>query len=291
MKPKEAREISFDYADLVDVKLHYATAGSGEKLALLLHGFPEFWYSWKNQLANVPEGYTYVAPDLRGYNLSDKPSDVSDYEIEKLVGDVLGLIKHFGKEEAAIIGHDWGAGVAWATASRHPEVVSKLVCMQVPPPEVWKKNQTMAQFKASWYMFFFQLPRLPEWILSRQDFKKLAVSLKTTTAQRGVFSDEDIAEYKKAWNQPGAITSGIDYYRANIIRRLFQKGPKPEKIKAPTLFIYGEKDHAILRETVEDVGDFIDAQYTELRIPESAHWVQNEAKDKVTEALRSFLAE
>ncbi len=283
-------KVKFDHAHIRGVRLHYATAGKGEKLVILLHGFPEFWYSWRHQLAALSDEYTVVAPDMRGYNLSDKPAQVSDYKIEKLVDDITGLIRHFGRDRAAIIGHDWGAAIAWAIAMEHPEHVWKLACLQVPPASVWKKNQTVKQLFASWYMFFFQLPKLPEWLLSKNDFAKLAIGVKTTTAQRGVFSDEDIAKYKEAWSRPGALTASMNYYRANILKRLFGGGPPPGKIKVPTLFIYGEKDHAVLPETVRGVGEFIDAEYTELRIPESGHWVQNEAKDKVTSALKEFLA-
>ena len=291
MSESKTAEIEFDFAQVGGIKLHYAKAGEGEKLILLLHGFPEFWYSWRHQLTDLSDEYTVVAPDMRGYNLSDRPKDVSEYEIDKLSDDIAGLIQYFGHEKAAVFGHDWGAGIAWAVAGRYPEKVSKLACLQVPPPSIRKKNQTLKQFFASWYMFFFQLPRLPEWMLTRNDYQKLAVALKTTTAQKGVFSTEDVEKYKKAWSEPGAITAALNYYRANIIKRMFGKGPKPEKIKVPTLFIYGEQDQAVLPQTVEGVGDFINAEYTELRIPEAAHWVQNEAREQVTDALRKFLAD
>ncbi len=290
MNHSHQSKIKFDYANIGGIRLHYATAGNGEKLVILLHGFPEFWYSWRHQLDALSDEYTVVAPDMRGYNLSDKPSQVSDYKVEKLVDDITGLISHFERDQAAIIGHDWGAAIAWALAGGHPEYVWKLACLQVPPVSIWKKNQTLDQFFASWYMFFFQLPKLPEWLLSRNDFAKLAIGLKTTTAERGIFSDDDIAKYKEAWGKPGALTANINYYRANILKRLFGGGPAPQKIKVPTLFIYGEKDQAVLPETVQGVGEFIDAEYTELRIPESGHWVQNEAKDKVTRALKEFLS-
>jgi len=284
-------EIKFDYAQIGGVKLHYATAGNGEKLIILLHGFPEFWYSWRRQITALSDEYTVVAPDMRGYNLSDKPANVSDYQIDKLVDDVTGLIRHFGREQAAIVGHDWGASVAWATAQKHPEFVWKLCALQVPPISVWQKNQTVKQFLASWYMFFFQIPRLPEWLMSRNDFAILAGGLKNSTAERGVFSDEDIAEYKKAWSQPRALTSALNYYRANILKRLFSKPSTEAKIKVPTLFIYGEKDTAVLPESVRDIGEVIDAPYQEIRIPDAGHWVQQEAAEIVTDSLGEFLAE
>ncbi|MDQ3748595.1 MAG: alpha/beta hydrolase [Acidobacteriota bacterium] len=284
-------DIKFDYAQIGGVKLHYATAGNGEKLVILLHGFPEFWYSWRRQIIALSDEYTVVAPDMRGYNLSDKPANVSDYQIDKLVDDVTGLIRYLGREQAAIVGHDWGASVAWATAQKHPEYVWKLCALQVPPISVWKKNQTVKQFLASWYMFFFQIPRLPEWLLSRNDFAILAEGLKNSTAEQGVFSAEDIGEYKKAWSEPTALTSAINYYRANILKRLFSKQSTEEKIKVPTLFIYGEKDTAVLPESVQGIGEVIDAAYQEIRIPDAAHWVQQEAAEIVTDSLREFLAE
>src|SRR5919202_6858912 len=131
--------IRHGYAQVGDVRLHYAEAGEGDRLVILLHGFPECWYSWRHQFAALRDGYHVVAPDMRGYNLSDKPPRVEDYKIELLVDDVLGLIRHFGAREAAVVGHDWGAGIAWAVAQRYPEYVWKLAAMQVPPAAVWQK--------------------------------------------------------------------------------------------------------------------------------------------------------
>jgi epoxide hydrolase 4 len=283
--------ISFGFADTGEVKLHYAKAGGGEKLVLLLHGFPEFWYSWRHQLVALSDEYTIVAPDLRGYNLSDKPPNKSDYTIDKLVGDIVGLIHHFGREKAAVIGHDWGATIAWAVAMKHPEVLWKLGALQVPPIPIWKRNQTAKQLFASWYMFFFQLPAIPEYRFKKDDYAALVKSLKTSTAAPDVFSDEEIAEFKKAWSQPGATTAMLNYYRANIVKRMFGKNVLPPKIDVPTVFIYGEKDHAVLPQTVAGVADLITGPYHEHRIPNSGHWVQQEARDEVTDILRRFLAD
>lgn len=283
--------INFGYAQIGAVNLHYATAGGGEELVILLHGFPEFWYSWRRQIAALSDDYTVVAPDMRGYNLSDKPEGVEDYAIDNLVDDVVGLIHHFGRERAAIVGHDWGASVAWAVAEKHPEAVWKLCAMQVPPMSVWRRNQTFKQFLASWYMFFFQLPALPEFLMRRDDFALLANALENGTAERGVFSGEDIDEYKKSWSEAGALTAALNYYRANILKRLFSKSRSEGKITVPTLFIYGERDTAILPETVRGVGDSVEAPFEEIRIPDAAHWVQQEAPDIVTDSLREFLAE
>ena len=173
MSEELQRKINFGEAQIGGVKIHYATAGTGDKLVVLLHGFPEFWYSWRHQLVALSEEYTVVAPDMRGFNLSDKPQNVADYDIDKVVDDITGLINHFRRKNAAVIGHDWGASVAWTLAMKHPEYLWKLGALQVPPPAILRKNMSLRQFLASWYMFFFQIPKLPEWLLSRNDFEAL----------------------------------------------------------------------------------------------------------------------
>lgn len=287
-------KIKFDYAQIGGVRLHYATAGEGEKLVILLHGFPEFWYSWRHQIVALSDEYTVVAPDMRGYNLSDKPAHIKDYAIDKLVDDVVGLINYFGRGQAAVIGHDWGAGVAWAVAQTHPEMLWKVGSLQVPPMPVWRKNLTFRQALASWYMAFFQLPILPEWLLSLNSFAMLENGLRAASVDNNeIFTRKDVAEFKASWSRPDALTGAINYYRANFAR-MFLSNPNnraAEKIKVPTLFIYGEKDCYILPETVRNVGDFIDAPFEEFRIPDSGHWVQQEAADTVTQILRESLAD
>ena len=291
--------IRHDYAQVGEVRLHYAECGRGERLVLLLHGFPECWYSWRHQLTTLGgEHFRVVAPDLRGYNLSDKPARVEDYRMEKLVGDVLGLIDHFGARDAAIVGHDWGAAIAWAVAARHPERVWKLAALQVPPLPVWFANMTVKQAQSSWYMLFFQLPYVPEWRLSLNDFAGLDGMFKKT-ARPGTFTDTDLAIYKNALRQKSeatnttALTAAINYYRANVFANLSRSGDKAKargaRIRVPTLFIYGERDFAIVLESVRDVGKHIDAPYRELRLANSNHWVQQESPAEVNAALLSFL--
>jgi epoxide hydrolase 4 len=288
-----APAITHNYAQIGDVRLHYAECGPGDELVILLHGFPECWYSWRHQIPVLGAQYHVVAPDMRGYNLSDKPKNVEDYQIENLVADVVGLIKHFGKEKAVIVGHDWGAAVAWAIAQRHPEVVSKLAALQVPSPKAWQANFTLRQFLASWYMFFFQLPRIPEWWARADGFARVERMYKETSFRPGAFSDTDIAVYKEALGQPGALTSAVNYYRANVFRSLFARKNKrtegEQKIRVPTLFIYGELDMAVLPSTVRGLERFVAAPYSEVRISDSGHWVQNEAVAEVNAALLNFL--
>ncbi|HEX8500705.1 MAG TPA: alpha/beta hydrolase [Pyrinomonadaceae bacterium] len=288
-------DIRHGYAQVGDVRLHYAECGAGERLVVLLHGFPECWYSWRRQLPVLGRHYRVVAPDLRGYNLSDKPARVEDYRVSRLVDDVTGLIRHFGAREAAVVGHDWGAAVAWAVAQHYPDYVWKLASLQVPPPAVWARNFTLRQLLRSWYMLFFQLPSVPEWWMRRDDFARLGKMLRATS-RPGTFSDADVEVYKSALREPGALTAAVNYYRANL-RSFFGRGfggreiKRQERVRVPTLFVYGERDFAIVPETVAGVADYVDAPYTELRLTRSNHWVQQESPGEVNAALLSFLAE
>lgn len=285
-------QIRHGYAQVGDVRLHYAECGEGERLVLLLHGFPECWYSWRHQLKALGARYRVVAPDMRGYNLSDKPDRVEDYRVPRLVDDVTGLIRHFGAREAAVVGHDWGAAVAWAVAQHYPDYVWKLAALQVPPPAVWAKNLSLRQLLRSWYMFFFQLPRVPEWWIRRDDFEGLGKMLRATS-RPGTFADADVEFYKSALKEPGALTAAINYYRANL-RAFLTRRPKGEmrtyeRVRVPTLFVYGERDFAIIPETAAGVADYVNAPYTELRLARANHWVQQEYPAEVNAALLSFL--
>ncbi|HEX5706573.1 MAG TPA: alpha/beta fold hydrolase [Pyrinomonadaceae bacterium] len=292
-------EFRHGYAQVGDVRLHYVEHGAGERLVVLLHGFPECWYSWRHQLKALGARYRVVAPDLRGYNLSDKPKRVSDYRVEKLVDDVTGLIRHFGAREAAVVGHDWGAAVAWSVAQRFPEYVWKMAALQVPPGAAWARNVTLRQLVRSWYMFFFQLPAVPEWVMRRGDFRGLGETLRRTS-RPGTFTDKDINVLKAALRQPGALTAAINYYRANVLSLLLRRGPRGAvegevgadgRVRVPVLFIYGEQDFAIIPETVRGVADFVDAPYREVRLARANHWVQQEYPSEVNAALLSFLDE
>ena len=290
-----SQPVRHGYAQVGDVRLHYAECGEGERLVVLLHGFPECWYSWRHQLKALGERYRVVAPDMRGYNLSDKPTRVEDYRVNRLVDDVTGLIRHLGQREAAVVGHDWGALVAWSVAQHYPDYVWKLAALQVPPPAVWAKNLSLRQLLRSWYMFFFQLPRVPEWWISRDDFKGLDKVFRDA-ARPGTFADADIEFYRSALKEPGALTAGINYYRANLGSFLTRKSKggeirKHERIRVPTLFIFGERDFAIIPETAAGVADYVNAPYTELRLSRANHWVQQEYPAEVNAALLSFLEE
>lgn len=289
-------EITHGFADVNGLRLHYAETGAeNDELVLLLHGFPEFWYSWRHQLNALGDKYHLVAPDLRGYNLSDKPARVEDYALDLLVKDVAGLIQYFGKRKAVVVGHDWGAGVAWATAQMRPEVVAKLVVMQVPPAACWRENITLRQFLKSWYMLFFQLPKLPEWLIKMRNYEGIDRTFRDRVIKKDAFSDEDVSRYKEAISRPGALTAAINYYRANVGRVMFRGGKTGrtegrQRVPMPVLFIFGERDFAIIPETVRGVERHVAGPYKEFRLPDAGHWVQNEAATEVNKALREFLA-
>ncbi|MBS7287926.1 MAG: alpha/beta hydrolase [Candidatus Freyarchaeota archaeon] len=280
------------FVDVGGVRLHCVVQGEG-RLVILLHGFPEFWYCWRRQIPFLARHFKVVAPDMRGYNLSDKPSGVENYRINLLVEDIVGLIEGFGEERAFIVGHDWGGVVAWALAITRPEFLERLVVMSAPHPSVWqeKAKASVRQLQRSWYIFFFQLAEVPERFLSRNNYMFLKGTLRSTAANANAFSEEDLDEYVKAWSQPGAITAMINYYRANIKPEVFMEDVKLNlpKVKTPTLVMWGEEDFALTREVSEGTEEYVDAPYT-IRYFPCGHWLQNEMPETVNKHLLEFLA-
>jgi epoxide hydrolase 4 len=269
------------------VRLHYVEAGEGP-LVVLLHGFPEFWYSWRRQIPALAQaGFHVVAPDMRGYNLSDKPTGWRLYDSDYLARDIAGLIRHFGVERAHVVGHDWGAAVAYMTAMNHPEVVERLAILNVPHPErMMSGMRTLRQLRKSWYMFFFQLPRLPEKALARRDFSFAKRSLRADSPES--FSDADLDRYAQAWAQPGALTGMINYYRAAVRRSPKSSMAGMRKIETPTLVIWGERDRHIGSELAEPLAEWVPNVRVE-RLAEATHWVQHDAPERVNELLVQFL--
>src|SRR5918998_3820373 len=208
-------ELAHHYANLGDVRLHYVEAGGGA-LRLLLHGFPQFWYEWRHQIpALVEAGFRVIAPDMRGYNLSDKPPGVRAYRVELLARDVERLILACGERTASVVGHDWGAIVAWIAAMCHPERVRRLAILHVPHPARFLEGLlSPGQLLRSSYMFFFQIPRLPEAVLRAGDFALLRSVFRRDPVRPGAFTAEGIERYVEAMAQPGALTATLNYYRA-----------------------------------------------------------------------------
>ncbi|HEY7951690.1 MAG TPA: alpha/beta hydrolase [Solirubrobacteraceae bacterium] len=271
------------------IRLHYVEAGAGEgrPLLVLLHGFPEFWYSWRHQLpALVEAGFHVVAPDMRGYGLSDKPVGWRQYRTDALARDIAGLIRHFGEERAYLAGHDWGAAVAYATTMLHPEVIEKLAILNVPHVERMLSGfRTLRQLRKSWYMFFFQIPGLPERAFAREDFSFGKRSLRADSPK--AFSDADLELYAQAWAQPGALTGMINYYRAALRASPRATLAQLVPIQTPTMVIWGMRDRHLGSELAEPLPQWVPNVRME-RIPEATHWVQHDAPERVNELLIDF---
>lgn len=278
--------MTHQYIQANGIRFHYVEEGQGP-LLILLHGFPECWYGWRNQIPELSKTFRVVAPDMRGYNLTEKPQKVSDYEIEKLADDIAALIKTLGYEKAFVTGHDWGAAVAWAVASFHPEVVEKLAILNVPHPAEMSRafmEFNWKQWVRSWYIFFFQLPWLPEKVVGTkrfftQSFNKMAMN-------PNAFNEEDIAVYTEAFSQPGAVRSAIAYYRA-AFRSVFKKQSFP-KIKCPVLVLWGVQDTALGVELTYNTAAHC-LQKPEILYDESSgHFVQHDNPEWVNAHLERF---
>ena len=272
---------------LTDVRLHYVEQGDGP-LVLLLHGFPDFHYSWRHQLPALAEaGFRAVAPDLRGYNLSDKPGSVADYTLDRLATDVAELIPALGEGSARLVGHDWGGIVAYAAAAWHPDLIERLVVLNAPHIDDYGRGlRSPRQFRKSWYTGFFQMPGAPA-VLRTRDFSGLRNAL-VGSSTPGAFTDEDLARYATAWSEPRAMESMLAYYRAGA-RRVFSRHSKLPTIERPTLVIWGENDRSMedffATPSPERVRDL-----TVEKLPGATHWVHMDEPQRVNELLLAFLA-
>ncbi len=210
-------ELREGYAEIGDQRLHYVEAGDGP-LIVLLHGFPEFWYGWREQIQPLAAaGFRVVAPDMRGYNLSSRPDDVEAYDTDHLTADIRGLVRERGAESALLVGHDWGGTVAWATAMNHPEVVDRLAILNAAHPR--KLSQGLhhpGQLRKSWYFFFFDLPDLPESVVRADHWHFFRHFLRDA---HPAYTPQEIDRYVEAWSQPGAATGMINYYRSSVRHR------------------------------------------------------------------------
>ena len=274
------------YAEVGDVVLHYVEAGDGP-LVLLLHGFPEFWYGWREQFAPLAEaGFRVVAPDLRGYNLSSKPEGFDAYTADKLAADVRGLIRELGAESAMVVGHDWGGTVAWTLAMNHPEVVDRLVILNAAHPR--KLNEGLhnpRQLLRTWYFFYFQSPRLPERRARRWHWRFFKRFLRDA---RPPYTAEELDRYVDAWSQPGAAKAMIDYYRAAV--RLGSKQKDLPPIAAPTLVIWGQRDRYLGPKLAEPHHEDVPSLDRVERLPDASHWVHHDEAERVSELLVDFLS-
>ena len=282
-------DLEHSYIETNGIRLHVVQAGpqSGTPV-VLLHGFPEFWYGWRLQIpALVEAGCRVIIPDQRGYNLSDKPEGVKTFSMDELVKDVIGLIDALGYEKVNLVGHDWGAAVAWVVANQHPERLHRLGILNVPHPEVMKRflKRDLEQLRRSWYIFFFQLPWLPEALMRAQDWRAMVRALHDS-GKTHTFTDEDMEKYKEAWSQPGALTAMLNWYRAAV--RFQMPEMKDARIRIPTLMIWGMKDVALSHRLARPSMDYCD-EGNLILFPEATHWVQLDEADSVNHYLADFL--
>ncbi len=287
------------YAEVNGIRLHYISVGKG-KLIMFVHGFPEFWYEWEKQLIEFGQDYQAVAPDLRGYNLSSKPSDVEKYHVKYLIEDLRALAEHLGHEKFIMVGHDWGGGVAWSAAIRHPEIVEKLVIINSPHPAVFAREllNNPDQQKASQYMLILRSAEA-ERVLSENNFARLSDVL-VQFGSKWEMSEERRLKYIDAWSQPGALTGSLNYYRASPlypptstedkeqIKSILNLPKEMLAVRVPTLVIWGEQDRALLTGNLDGLEEYIE-DLTLKRIPDGTHWVIHEQPELVNTLIRDFI--
>ena len=283
--------IEHHYIETNGIRLHVAQAGPADgPLVILLHGFPEFWYGWRRQIEPLARaGYRVWAPDQRGYNLSDKPQGLAAYDIAELARDVVGLIDASGRQKCFLAGHDWGAAVAWTVALSYPERIEKLAILNVPHPAVMFRTlrSSPAQLRKSWYMFFFQIPLLPEAMLRTNDWAG-AVEMLRRSSLPGSFTEQDFEQYRQAWWRKGAFTSMLNWYRAIIQHPPAM--PADPRLRLPTLVLWGKRDIALSHEMAQLSIDLCeDGQL--IFFENATHWVQHDEAEAVTAYLIGFFGE
>jgi len=277
------------------LRMRIARAGQGDPLVVMLHGFPECWYSWRHQLRALAPYCECAAPEMRGYGETDAPHGVANYRIEKLVDDVAGLVETLGRKRAVIVGHDWGGAVAWATALIRPEIVERLCVMNCPHLAKFLTNirSNPRQMLRSWYMAFFQIPFLPDAMLRMRGAAMVASAIRSSAFNKAAFTDDDLEYFRNAFRHRYAATAAINYYRALMRRDFFAKPPADHwltrKISAPTLLIWGEHDVALGKELTYGMEDLFTGPFAIKYIPDSGHWVQQEKPDLVNQYLKEFL--
>ncbi len=282
---------SHRFVNVNGLRMHYVTQGSG-KLVLLLHGFPDFWYVWRFQIPELAKHFQVVAPDLRGYNKTDKPVGVDNYRLNLLAGDIRGLMDVLDEEVGMIVGHDWGGAIAWSFAAFHPTRTEKLAILNAPHPNAYTRRAKLSllQLQKSWYVFFFQTFDIPEEVLSRNEYSFLKKMVKSSFVKAEALTEEDLRLHAEAWSQPGALTAMLNYYRANMNPSIMflDRSLAFPKISAPTLIVWGEQDAALSKGLSDNIEEFVDARHLSKYIPTCGHWVQLEEPKLVNEYLTEF---
>lgn len=269
-----------------------AAAGSGDRLALCLHGFPEHAYSWRHQVPLLVElGYRVWAPNLRGYGETDAPLGIAAYQLDVLVDDVAALIAASGAREVTLIAHDWGGMLAWTLAMRQPELLHRLVVCNLPHPACFLREiKRPRQFVRSWYMLFFQLPWLPEALLGMNGAARIGTMLRGSTHHPAIFPDDVIDLYRRNAARPGRLTAMLNWYRA-LLRGGGWRGVTARRypvITTPTLLIWGDADVALSVHTIDGTNQYV-ADLTVQVLPGVSHWVQQETPEAVNAALKAWL--
>ena len=271
------------------VDLHVVEAGrEGDPLLILLHGFPEFWWAWRHQITPLAEaGHHVVVPDMRGYNTSDAPPEVSAYHIETLAADVVALADAYGAERFHLVGHDWGAVIGWWTAARYADRLRRVVLMNGPHPDVWAAQALKHPTQAlrSTYVAFFQLPWVPEATLGALDFAGLKAMM-TGSAHADTFEPGALDRYAEAWAHPGSLTAMLNYYRALRERR---GGDEPAQLSPPTLILWANGDRFLERHVAEAGLALCDDGRLEF-VEGASHWLHIERPAEVNASIIGFLA-
>jgi len=267
-----------------------ATCGEGDRLALCLHGFPESSYSWRYQLPLFAKlGYRAWAPDLRGYGKTSRPVGVAEYTMEKLMADVAGLIDASGSREVVLVGHDWGGGVAWSFAMSGQRALARLIVMNCPHPVCFEKGmRTLKQLRKSWYMFFFQIPWLPEALLGAHEAAAVGRAFSDMAVDKSRFPEDVTCVFRENAREPGGLTAMLNYYRALFRAFRDRSLPAVAEITVPTLLLWGEEDKALGKELTFDTGRYVE-DLTLVYLPNVSHWVQQEAPETVNRLMEAWL--
>jgi len=283
------------YVKVNDVNLHYVEEGEGE-LMLFLHGFPYFWYNWHHQIEEFSKDYRVVAVDMRGYNLSDKPEDVSSYNMSVLVEDVKQLIEAFGEKDCILVAHDWGGAVAWTLAYTEPDYVKKLIMFDAPHPYTFRRElkENPGQREASSYMGYFQRSDSHEKLLEN-NAERLRKMMTIPGRRKGYLTKEDEQKYIDAWMQPDAMKSMLHYYRAASFYPFEEHVKQPldlpyQMFESPTLIIWGDADPAFENSNLDGVEDYV-RDLTIHRMEGVSHAPHHEQPETVNRYMREFLEE
>jgi epoxide hydrolase 4 len=272
------------------VRLHYVEQGQGD-LVVLLHGFPEFWYSWRYQIPVLARYFKVVVPDLRGYNDSDKPS--TGYDLETLTDDIRCLITQLGYTRAHVVGHDMGGAIAWNLAQKFPGSIDRLGILNAPHPQRFLRSlpSNLDQLQRSWYMFAFQLPLLPEWLIQSNLREFIVGAFRDQAVRKGVFTAEHVNLYAAALRKPGAIVAALNYYRQILTPAAWLQSwlKSPILVQSPTLVMWGEGDAFLSRSLIDDLEKLVAAPFALKLVPDCGHWIQQEAPQTVNRELLAFL--